>query len=108
LDDLISIRQLDKNPTLYKAYLLTPAAYPALQIALLEQEALLKRVQGEQGVGDDEEVEIIIRDVNRDEKVLFIPDSSPPLLVYVDSSDVESDIGSIDSIQRNADFIDFI
>ena len=40
--------------------------------------------------------------------MLFIPDSSPPLLVYVDSSDVESDIGSIDSIQRNADFIDFI
>ena len=39
--------------------------------------------------------------------MLFIPDSSPPPPVYVDSSDVESDAGSIDSIQRNADFVDF-
>jgi hypothetical protein len=87
--------------------LLTPAAYPALQIALLEQEALLKRVQGEQGVGDGEEVEITIGDVNGDKKVLFIPDSSPPPPVYVDSSNVKSDAGLIDSIQRNADFVDF-
>ena len=34
-------------------------------------------------------------------------DSSPPPPEYQDSSDIESDLGSIDSIQRNADFILF-
>jgi hypothetical protein len=34
-------------------------------------------------------------------------DSSPPPPNLVDSSDVESDAGSIDSIQRNADFVAF-
>jgi hypothetical protein len=107
LDDLIPIRQPDKNPTPQEAYLLTSAAYPALQTALLEQEALLKRVQGEQGVGDDEEVEITIGDVDGDREVPFILDSSPPPSVYIDSSDVESDTGSIDLIQRNTDFVEF-
>jgi hypothetical protein len=107
LDDLIPIRQPDKNPTPTEAYLLTPVAYPGLQTALLEQEALLKHVQREQGVGDGEEVEINIGDVNGDREVPFIPDSTPPLPVYVDSSDVESDAGSIDSIQRNTNFVGF-
>ena len=87
--------------------MLTPVAYPGLQTALLEQEALLKHVQREQGVGDGEEVEINIGDVNGDREVPFIPDSTPPLPVYVDSSDVESDAGSIDSIQRNTNFVGF-
>jgi hypothetical protein len=73
----------------------------------LEQEALLKRVQREQGISDDEEVEINIGDVNGDREVLFIPNSSPLPPVYVDSSNVESDTGLIDSIQRNANFVDF-
>jgi ABC-type transporter lipoprotein component MlaA len=34
-------------------------------------------------------------------------DSSPPPLNYIDSSDVESNTRSIDSIQRNADFVQF-
>jgi hypothetical protein len=37
--------------------------------------------------------------------VLDYLDSSPLPLNLVDSSDVESDAGFIDSIQRNADFI---
>jgi hypothetical protein len=88
--------------------LLTPAVYPALQTALLEQEVLLKRVQGEQGDSDGEEVQITIRDVDRDKEVLFIPDSSPPPPNWIDSSNVESDAGSIDSIQRNVDFVGFV
>jgi hypothetical protein len=40
--------------------------------------------------------------------VLFIPDSTPLPPIYVNSSDIELDTGSIDSIQRNADFIEFI
>jgi hypothetical protein len=90
-----------------EAYLLTPAVYPALKTALNEQEVLLKRIQGEQGDGDSKEVEITIRDVDEDKEVLFIPDSSPPLSAYVDSSDVESDTGSINLIQRNTNFVDF-
>jgi hypothetical protein len=87
--------------------LLTPAAYPALQIALNEQEALLKRVQGEEGDGDGEEINITIGDVDGDGEVPFIPDSTPPPPIYVDSSNVESDAGSIDSIQRNTNFVEF-
>ena len=34
-------------------------------------------------------------------------DSSPLLPNYIDSSDVESCAGSIDSIQRNVDFVSF-
>lgn len=34
-------------------------------------------------------------------------DSSPPPPNLVDSSDVESNAGSTDSIQRNADFVSF-
>ena len=34
-------------------------------------------------------------------------DSSPPPLNYINSSDVESNAGSIDSIQRNANFVSF-
>jgi hypothetical protein len=43
--DLIPIRQPNKNPTPQEAYLLTPDAYPSLQIALNKQEALLKHAQ---------------------------------------------------------------
>jgi hypothetical protein len=39
--------------------------------------------------------------------VLDYLDSSPPPPNYIDSSDVESYAGSIDSIQRNADFVAF-
>jgi hypothetical protein len=88
--------------------LLTPTAYPALQIALDKQEALLKRVQGEEGDSDGEEVNIIIGDVNGDREVLFIPNSTPLPPIYVDSSNIESDAGSINLIQRNTNFIEFI
>jgi hypothetical protein len=54
--------------------------------------------EGDQGDGDDE-VEIITRDIDRDdEEVPFILDSSPPPSNWVDSSNVELDAGSIDSI----------
>jgi hypothetical protein len=39
--------------------------------------------------------------------VLFIPDSTPPPPIYVDSSNIELDAGLINLIQRNADFIEF-
>ena len=41
------------------------------------------------------------------EDVLDYMDSSPPPPNYIDSSDIESDAGSLDSIQRNADFVRF-
>jgi hypothetical protein len=34
-------------------------------------------------------------------------DSSPPPPDFIDSSDIESDAGSLDSIQQNADFVAF-
>ena len=35
-------------------------------------------------------------------------DSSPPLPNYINSSDIESDVGSLDSIQRNAQLYYFM
>jgi len=41
------------------------------------------------------------------EDVLDYIDSSPLPLNYINSSDIESDTGSLDFIQRNADFVQF-
>ena len=41
------------------------------------------------------------------EKILYILDFSPLLLNYIDSSNIESNAGSINSTHRNADFVDF-
>jgi hypothetical protein len=78
--------------------LLTLTIYPALQIALNKQEALLKRIQGEEGDSDGEEINITIRDVDRDREVPFIPNSISPPPIYVNSSNIESDAGSINLI----------
>jgi len=58
--------------------------------------------------GDGDEVEITIRDINRDKKIEFIPDSSPPTPNYINSSNVELNTGLINLIQRNIDFVNFI
>jgi hypothetical protein len=88
--------------------LLTATAYPALQVALNEQKALLNRIEGEQGNGDGKEVDIRIRDINKNKEVVFIPNSTPPPSVYINSFDIESDAGSLDLIQRNVNFVEFI
>jgi len=88
--------------------MLTVDAYPELLLAVREQEAILKNhslQEGQKQEDSDDEVDIIVA---REQVVIpYIPDSSPPPPNYVDSSDVESDAGSIDSICRNADFVKF-
>jgi hypothetical protein len=59
---------------------------------------------------DDDDVVFRLGDSQEKENIPDYVDSSPPprnLRSLVDTSDVESDGGSIDSIQRNADFVAF-
>jgi hypothetical protein len=71
-----------------------------------EQKKARDEVQ-DQGDGDEDDVIIRLEASQQKEEVLDYIDSSPPLPNYVDSSDVESNAGSLDSIQRNADFVQF-
>jgi hypothetical protein len=58
----------------------------------------LKHIEGEQGPSDGEEVNITIRDVYKDSKVAFIPDSISLPPIYVNSFNVKSSARSINSI----------
>jgi hypothetical protein len=79
----------------------TAEYYPELVQAVRESKAHLAQY----ALGDD----IILRlgDSQEKENVPDYMDSSPPLCNLVESSDVESHASSIDSIQRNADFVAF-
>lgn len=88
--------------------MLTVDAYPELLLAVREQEAILKNhglQEGQKQEDSNNEVDIIV--VREQVLIPYILDSSPPPPNYVDSPDVESDAGSIDSIRRNADFVKF-
>jgi hypothetical protein len=110
LEEYLPIRQPDKDPNLHERTLLTVEGYPSLLLAvqqlereedLLSQEIRLVAEDSDQGVG-------FILGVETQEEVGEYVDSSPPPREYtplIDSSDIESDTGSIDSIARNASFV---
>ena len=57
--------------------------------------------------GDEDVVINTTERKHQKERVGEYIDSSPPPLIIPDSSDIESNAGSIDSIQANADFVQF-
>ena len=86
---------------------MTDKGYPGLVLLIIELEKLVppEELVQEDKEGSDEEILISIQSIiQEDMEVPEYRDSSPPLLVY-DDSDVESYTESIDSIQRNADFV---
>ena len=101
--DMVLVRQPDKEPTDLAKLLCTPEGHEALQQSINEARQALGR---EQGDSNEEEVLIRLRDSQLREEVPEYRDSSPPV-PWVESSDVESDAGSIDSIRGQADFVCF-
>ena len=82
----------------------TTEYYPELVQAVRETKAHLAQYT----LGDDNDRDdIVLRlgDSQEKENVPDYMDSSPPLYNLVESSDVESHASSIDSIQKNADFV---
>jgi hypothetical protein len=70
----------------------------------------IRELQSYQQLQDQDQDDDVVFKVGLSEEkddVLDYMDSSPPPPNLVDSSDVESNAGSIDSIQRNADFVSF-
>ena len=90
---------------------ITEEFYPGLvqQIRELEAQAnLTNSGSNNSDNGDDSDAVISLeRPLRQREEAPDYIDSSPPAPDYIDSSDVESHAGSIDSIQRNADFVLF-
>jgi len=99
--DLVPFREPDKNPTALEKMRCTDEFYPKL----VQQIRELKSHQ-DQGISSSDVV-FKLGDSQEKEDVPDYLDSSPPPPNLIDSSDVESTAGSIDSIQRNADFIHF-
>jgi hypothetical protein len=97
-EDLLPVREPDKQPTQIEALMCTAEYYPELVQAVKEAKA-----QG--ALGDGDEVVFRLGDSQEKGNVPDYMDSSPPPRDLADSSDVESHAGSIDSIQRNADFV---
>lgn len=104
--DLIPIRQPDKQPTELERIRCTNEYYEGLLQVVRELEAVEPQGTQEEEEEDNRVFFRLQQQAYRDE-VGDYPPSSPPQRHLVDSSDIESDAGSLDSIQRNADFIAF-
>ena len=106
------IREPDKEPNQLELARYTEAYYPELILAIQQLEGtigsqILAKYNSDGGGDGDDDIVITTMVTRVKDQVPDYRDSSPPLPNYVDSSDVESCAGSIDSIQRNADFISF-
>ena len=92
LEDLVPFREPDKNPTDLEKMRCTEDFYPKL----VQQ---IRELQSYQQLQDQEDdVVFKVGPSQERENVLDYLDLSPPPPNLVDSSDVESDAGSIDSI----------
>ena len=107
MEDLLYICKPDKEPTQLELATCTEEHYPELILAIQQIEALIasQAPVDIEGNSDNDGIRIIV--VRQRSPVPDYKDSSPPPPVLVDSSDIESDVGSVDSIQRNADFVSF-
>ncbi len=98
LEDLVPIQEPGKNPTDIEKLRCTEEYYPELLQQFRGAERYQKMLQ---------DLEIVLGPLKKEDVGDYI-DSSPPPPDLIDSSDVESDTGSIDSIQRNANFVALI
>jgi hypothetical protein len=109
IEDLTPIRQPDKNPTVLESMKITEDFYPVLQLAVqqLEKEKKDDDILINPALLDQDDNNLILQlgDSQEKEEVLDYIDSSLLYPQYIDLSDIESNTGSIDSIQRNTDFI---
>ena len=112
LKDLTRIREPDKEPNQLELARCTEAYYPELILAIQQIEGVIgsqilakDNCDGDSDGDDDIVISTMVTRVK--DQVPDYRDSSPPLPNYIDSSDVESCAGSIDSIQRNVDFVSF-
>jgi len=95
-EDILPIREPDKEPTAAEMLLTTDEGHEGLVQVIRELEQLVPLE-----VEQDDEVNISTQTVvEEEEEVPEYRDSSP-----VDQSEVESIADSIDSIQNNADFV---
>jgi len=84
----------------------TEEHYPELVQVIRELEKDIgPQNQGDGDRDNDDDIVIITPRVKTQENMPDYLDSSPPPPNSVDSSDIESNAGLIDSIQRNADFV---
>ncbi|RKF80036.1 hypothetical protein GcM1_197028 [Golovinomyces cichoracearum] len=110
--DLLLLGEPDKNPTILEAASMTPEGHHEYLHAVLQVEKESNReLEGELEGKLIEFPELKAREIftrlgntyqREDVGVKYI-ESSPIRETFVESSDVESDAGSIDSISRNAD-----
>ncbi|RKF83576.1 hypothetical protein GcM1_157002 [Golovinomyces cichoracearum] len=110
--DLLLLREPDKNLTILEAASMTPEGHHEyLHVVLQAEKESNGELEGKLiGFPELKAGELFIRLGNNyqreDVEVKYI-ESSPIWETFVESSDVESDAGSIDSISLNADFIAF-
>jgi hypothetical protein len=97
---LVAIREPDKAPITLEQLRCIEEFYPELVNNIRNIKA---------GLSQDSSDDVIFKlgDSQEKEDIPDYLDSSPHPFNLVDSSDVELHAGSIDSIQRNADFIEF-
>jgi hypothetical protein len=114
VEDMAPIREPDKSPTIVERARCEEDFYPDLQLVVNQLTASLNNLAPDRleapntFINEDEDVVINTTEQRRQGEIVgeYI-DSSPPLPDYQDSSDIESNGGSIDSIQANADFVEF-
>jgi len=118
VEDMAPIREPDKHPTIIERARCEEDFYPDLQLVVRQLTASLSNLAPDRleapntfiDIDGDRDEDVVINTTERKhqkERVGEYIDSSPPHLTYPDSSDMESNTGSIDSIQANADFVQF-
>jgi hypothetical protein len=116
VEDMAPIREPDKHPTIIERARCEEDFYPDLQLVVRQLTASLSNLAPDRleapntFIDIDGDEDVVINTTERKhqkERVGEYIDSSPPPLIIPDSSDMESNAGSIDSIQANADFIQF-
>jgi hypothetical protein len=116
VEDMAPIREPDKYPTIIERARCEEDFYPDLQLVVRQLTASLSNLAPDRleapntFIDIDGDEDVVINTTERKhqkERVGEYIDSSPPPLIIPDSSDIESNAGSIDSIQANADFIQF-
>ena len=107
MENIAPIREPDKNPTIIEWARYKEDFYPDLQLVVRQLTASLSNLAPDRleapntFININEDEDIVINTTERKhqkERVGEYIDSSPPPLIIPNSSDIESNAGSIDSI----------